>query len=128
MGRTPDERKRTRSKERKRRGQRRRATRDDAHAAASQRAGRDARKRRVVIESGIGQTLGKAPKAAASPARRPSAMKSRKKPNTRREHQERNVAGKRSGARVTKAGRRQKSPRNVRQTAGTVVAAQGVRE
>jgi hypothetical protein len=55
-------------------------------------------------------------------------MKSRKKPNTRREHQQRNVPGKRAGANVTKAGRRQKSPRNARQTAGSVIATQGVRE
>jgi hypothetical protein len=50
-------------------------------------------------------------------------MKARKKPNTRREHQERNVPGKRQGARATKAGRRQSTGSNVRETAGSVVKA-----
>jgi hypothetical protein len=54
-------------------------------------------------------------------------MKSRKKPNTLREHQKRNTPGKSAGARVTKAGRRQRADRNARTTAGTTVARQGVR-
>jgi hypothetical protein len=47
--------------------------------------------------------------------------KARKKPNTLREHQQRNVPGKRQGVGVTKAGRRQKPKRNVRGTAGATV-------
>jgi hypothetical protein len=48
-------------------------------------------------------------------------MKRRKKPNTRREHHERNVPAKPQGARATKAGRRQRTGGNVRETAGNVV-------
>jgi hypothetical protein len=51
-------------------------------------------------------------------------MKARKKPNTLREHQQRNVPGKGRGAGVTKAGRRQKTGSNVRETAGSVVKAE----
>ena len=60
----------------------------------------------------------------AGDGRKGAAMKkARKKPNTLREHKERNVTGKGQGARVTKAGRRQTSGGNVRETAGSVVRA-----
>jgi hypothetical protein len=54
-------------------------------------------------------------------------MKARKKPDTRREHQQRNVPGVRAGASVARAGRRQRSGRNARSTAGSVVASRRTR-
>jgi hypothetical protein len=67
----------------------------------------------------------KQPAAAADS--RGGIMKARKKPNTRREHQQRNAPSKRRGATVAKAGRQQRTGRNVRETAGSVVKASTAR-
>ena len=76
--------------------------------------------------SGVGRATSlrsRKQRVAAGDGQTGADMKARKQSNTLREHQQRNVPGKGQGARVTKAGRRQTSGGNVRETAGSVVRA-----